>query len=398
LPQVPETQPNPPSANFSRSTTSSWLRTYTSIFLLVNAALLSAYSFSGNAAFSSINNFLAAVFSLYCVILAAIKGRVFRRHNIFVFSLLIVGAATLVFHAGTLNAADVVKFYSLFVFYGVGRYVLTAPFMSKWLAVALAVIVGLGLIGTTRIYDAATAFSYFPNANTATLYVSSVLFAMAPFLGFNVIILQVVQVLFFQKVGAILATFASLLVEYILGLNFRSFILIVAFTVSGFVALELGLLDRFLSVLYALVSDLSEFGFDGVSKMSYDEIISRQNSTDLSGYFRVKHWIEILNLYIGGGPITHALGYGPGMTPYLTSSRLVPHNDYLRVLAEFGCLNFVLFCVLNLHAYISLHDKALRAIFLVILVYFFSENLIDNYASMLMLYMASGFFSRRRAT
>ncbi len=297
-------------------------------------------------------------------------------------------------HTDALNSTDIVKFYSLFLFYGVGRYVLATHFMSKWLAGALAIVTALGIFGTTRIYDPATAFSYFPNANTATLYVSAVLFTLGPIMGSRTVLIQVVQVIFFQKIGSILATAISLTWVYLFNLKSRSILLVAALLAAGLGALQFGLLDRFSSVLYALVNDLSELGIEGVSRMSYDEIIARQNSTDLSGYFRVKHWVEILNIYINSGPLTHAFGYGPGMTPYFTSSGLVPHNDYLRVFVEFGYLNFFLFLILNVHAYFSLIDKATRVIFLAVLIYYFSENLIDNYASMLMLYMAAGYFGR----
>lgn len=371
-----------------------WLKLTISAFLMLNATLLSAYSFTGEAIFSSINNSLAAAFSIYCVALTIFKGKIIQRHPIFVILLVTCASVTVAVHVGTLNSTDIVKFYSLFLFYGVGRYVLARNFMSKWLAAALAVLIVLGALGTTRVYDPATAFSYFPNANTATLYVSALLFVLSQLIGTKAIFIQIGQVLFFQKVGSILSVALSLLWIYVVKMSVRSFLILSAIFLTVFAAMYFGLLDRFSSVLYALVGDLSQLGIEGVARMSYDEIIARQNSTDLSGYFRVKHWVEIANLYISGGPITYALGYGPGMTPEFTSSGLVPHNDYIRVLAEFGVLNFLMFTSLNFHAYISLSNRNSRIIFLSILIYFFSENLIDNYASMLMLYMAAGYFSR----
>ena len=72
----------------------------------------------------------------------------------------------------------------------------------------------------------------------------------------------------------------------------------------------------------------------------------------------------------------------PGQTAPLTYAALVPHNDYLRVLAEYGPFNLIIFVGFLLHVRRGLTTGATKVLFVVLCVYFFSENLLDNFTSM----------------
>ena len=86
-------------------------------------------------------------------------------------------------------------------------------------------------------------------------------------------------------------------------------------------------------------------------------------------------------------------GYGIGQTPDLTVLKLGPHNDYLRILAEYGPINLVIFVCFLLHVLFNLKAGLTKVLFMVLMIYFFSENLIDHFASMTLYFTYAGRFS-----
>jgi hypothetical protein len=363
-------------------------------FLIANAVLLSAYAFSGAALFSALNNALSIGILALCVLLALGPGNVLNRHPILVSLLAFAIIGTLVVNLGRTNFVDVVKYLGVFAFYFVGRYVMGPARFSRPIVLALALIPLAGLALDNRIYSQNVAFSYFPNANTAAIYFTALVFCSFPMLGGRAYVLQILQVLFFQKIGILLATFVSMFAWNVAGMRLRALLIGLTVAIFGALAYWLGLLDRITLAVSGLYRDIFEIGLDTIVSMPYSDIIERQGSTDLSGYFRIKHWIEIWLNYIGGGPVVQLFGYGPGRTPSITYAELIPHNDYLRIIAEFGIINFACFIYLNLFALFSLKDKGLRIFFSILLIYYSSENLIDNFASMAIFYVAAGLYAQ----
>jgi O-antigen ligase len=86
-------------------------------------------------------------------------------------------------------------------------------------------------------------------------------------------------------------------------------------------------------------------------------------------------------------------GYGASQTGVLTVLPLPPHNDYLRVLAEYGLLNFLVFAIFVFTIVFSLKDRAAKTMYTVLLIYFLSENLIDNFTSMTLFFSYAGRFT-----
>ena len=101
-------------------------------------------------------------------------------------------------------------------------------------------------------------------------------------------------------------------------------------------------------------------------------------------------WINIWDLYTNNGVLTLLFGYGAGQTALLTYSALVPHNDYLRILAEYGVFNLIVFVLFLLHVRSELTSGATKVLFLVLCIYFFSENLLDNFTSMALYFAYAG--------
>jgi O-antigen ligase len=127
--------------------------------------------------------------------------------------------------------------------------------------------------------------------------------------------------------------------------------------------------------------------------MSFRRLVELTGTTDLSGFFRVIHWTNIWEVYSSKGFGTILFGYGIAQTPDLTVLKLGPHNDYLRLLVEYGLINLAVFVCFLLHVLLNLKAGLTRVLFMVLLIYFFSENLIDHFASMTLYFTYAGRFS-----
>jgi hypothetical protein len=288
------------------------------------------------------------------------------------------------------SPTDVLKYLSLYVFYAAGRCS-TGPFLPKELRClyALAALpIAFMVIGTSKVYNE-EGVGYLPNANTAVLYFSAVLFAASAFLGDRVILLQLLNAALMNRIGAVLATVLAIVVWIAVPLRKEAIIAGLVVVVAALIALWLGAFDRAIAVIDTLAFVLS-IDPQSVISMSYAELVQLTGTTDLSAFFRLIHWSNIWDLYTSGGIGTWLFGYGPGQTPVLTYAGLVPHNDYLRVLAEYGFFSFLVFVLFLQHIRSGLRTGAGKVLFLVLCIYFFSENLVDNFTSMALFFGYAG--------
>jgi hypothetical protein len=294
-----------------------------------------------------------------------------------------------------ISLADVLKYLSVYIFYAAGRCT-TGPFVRRELG-ALYVLAALPvvfmLVGSSKVYVVEPigdpSIGYLPNPNTAVLYFSAVLFAASPFLGNSVILLQLVNAALMNKIGAVLATVVAIGLWLAVPLRKESIIGALVVAALAAIALWVGAFDRAIAAVDTLVV---VFSVDprSVLKMSYAELVGLTGSTDLSGFFRLIHWANIWDLYTRGGIGTWLFGYGAGQTQVLTFAGLVPHNDYLRVLAEYGVFSLIIFVCFLQHIRSGLRTGASQVLFLVLCIYLFSENLVDNFTSMALFFGYAG--------
>lgn len=123
---------------------------------------------------------------------------------------------------------------------------------------------------------------------------------------------------------------------------------------------------------------------------SYSEIVYRVNTTDLSVVFRLKHWEELLNMYINADFWNIIFGFGIGSSILLTAAQLAPHNDYLRLIFECGIISFFSFISIIFYVIFKCGRRRESIPLLAVILYFFSENLIDNYIAMSFFFYSSG--------
>jgi hypothetical protein len=307
---------------------------------------------------------------------------------------------SIAFNGSKGSLTDAIKYLSIYVFYAAG-YASASRFrpLETLLVCTLAVLplVFTVLIGDSRVpefiyFNAPNAFSYLVNVNVATLYFAALLFTMAQQLGWYAILLQFLNIALMNKVGAAAATVAAIGLWIMVPLRRESALALAAFAAVALGAYSFGAFDRALAMLDSMRM-LVDLGPEQVSRLSFRRLVLVTGTTDLSGFFRIIHWANIWDIYSDGSLGTMILGYGSGQTPALALLPVIPHNDYLRILAEYGLINLVVFVCFLVHVLRSLKIGAAKILFMVLLIYFFSENLIDHFASMTLYFTYAGRFA-----
>ena len=370
---------------------------YFSVFcvsLIVLNLLTFLYHLSGSSAFNAAVNGVGIALITYSVIVffgsrsSDIKGVLYLSAA----SLMV--AISVLFNLTVTSPTDVLKYLSLYIFYAVGRACggEIRPFEIRCMYVLAALPIIFLLIGSSKVSDH-NSLSYFPNANTAVLFFSALLFAVAQSWGNRAILLQFLNAALMNKIGAALATAFAILLWILFPLRKESIIALVLVGLCVVAAYLFGAFDRVLAVYDSLVYVFSNVPAHAVASMSYRELVQITGTTDLSAFFRLIHWSNILDLYTREGLGVLLFGYGAGQTVPLTYATLAPHNDYLRILAEYGPFNLAIFVVFLAHILMSLKKGAPRVLFIVLCTYFFSENLLDNFTSMAIYFAYAGRFS-----
>jgi hypothetical protein len=98
-----------------------------------------------------------------------------------------------------------------------------------------------------------------------------------------------------------------------------------------------------------------------------------------SGIWRVAHWRRTITTYCEGTPAQQIFGFGIGSSPRILGK--LPHNEYLRMLFEQGIIGFLLF-VFAWYRIITTAPREVRYIGVIIAIYSFTENLLDNFPFM----------------
>jgi hypothetical protein len=307
--------------------------------------------------------------------------------------------------AGLYNFADLTKFLlaPLFAILGYNASAFDADdawAMAKLRTIAVVLLIlpiGYALLQGWDTTPGAM-LGIFANRNNAALYVvvlSNVLFLMGASVGLVVVALTVAA-LAFSTLGVLMAVVVALL----LSLSVRRYLpayvvaaLVVAFLMFG--PIELPIAER-LQRLGEGVGAITELGlWTELSNLSYADLyrITGEN-TDLSLFFRIKHWEDLLTAWTAHGWTTTAFGLGIGSAPFHTDIGLVPHNDYVRFLVESGPLGFLGFASITGWLLWTIGRRALLMSTAAVAIYFFSENLVDNFAAMTLYYWFAGYWAR----
>ncbi|UPK37773.1 O-antigen ligase family protein [Bradyrhizobium sp. 186] len=355
------------------------------------------YHLTGSSVFNVLSNstsLLLISWSAYHVLVTR-EGSAFYK-ILLMLACIFTGTSYLV-NFGAFELSDGLKLLSIYSFYVAGR---TTPERlhrsEKRCIYALAALPLLfKVVGQTKVYtgiEYPDVFSYFPNTNTAALYFSALFFAVSPWFGNKVLIAQFVNAAIMNRVGPALATIVAIGLWSFFPLRPQVFVALFLLAIASLAAYALGALDRLITGLSAIALIWS-LDPSTIARMSTKQLIDLTGTTDMSAFFRITHWTNIWQIYSSLGLGGILFGYGASQTGVLTVLPLPPHNDYLRVLAEYGLLNCVLFVVFVFSIMFSLKERAAKTMYTVLLIYFLSENLIDNFTSMTLFFSYAGRFT-----
>ncbi|WP_314946268.1 O-antigen ligase family protein [Bradyrhizobium cosmicum] len=355
------------------------------------------YHFTGSSVFNVLSNSISLLlisWSAYHVLVGRESSGFYK--ILLILACVFTGMSYLV-NFGAFELSDGLKLLSVYSFYVAGR---TTPERlhrsEKRCIYALAALPLLfKVVGRTKVYtgiEYPDVFSYFPNTNTAALYFSALFFAASPWFGNKVLIAQFVNAAIMNRVGPALATIVAVGLWSFFPLRPQVFAALFLLTIASLAAYALGALDRLITGLNAIALIWS-LDPSTVARMSTKQLIDLTGTTDMSAFFRITHWTNIWQIYSSLGLGGILFGYGASQTGVLTVLPLPPHNDYLRVLAEYGLLNCVVFVVFVFSIVFSLKERAAKTMYTVLLIYFLSENLIDNFTSMTLFFSYAGRFT-----
>lgn len=266
-----------------------------------------------------------------------------------------------------------------------------------FLAMPLAVLVWQLATGA-NVYERGIDFSIFANRNNAALYAVVLLSLYAVYMGgpFKRPWLYLLAGASFATLGVLFAVIVSLLLLVTSKRNvIRSIasILIVGGIAVTLAIYEVGVFARFKPVIGTL--DLLLFSSTSFRALSYGQLVATLNTTDLSLAFRIKHWLNIYDIYAQGEYLNWFFGYGIGASEIKTTDHIVPHNDYLRYLFEAGVVTFIGFVGIMLTIVLRLGRRWETVPLLTIILYMISENLVDNYVAMVIFYYTAGVLTCR---
>ncbi|WP_425261320.1 hypothetical protein ACPOLB_10560 [Rubrivivax sp. RP6-9] len=268
-----------------------------------------------------------------------------------------------------------------------------------WLLVAVPLAVfAVQLVRAGFVIDGTREAGVFSNRNNAALYAVTLLGLLGVLRGQPVrsVLLYVLVGVMFGTLGVLLAVLLALL----LGVGRRRELLVLlvvcALGTAGYLLFpDVGPYSRITPVVQS-VQYLADGRID-LRTVTFAQLVLLLKTTDLSFLFRLKHWLDLWDLYAAASPYQWFFGFGVSQSVPMSRLHLVPHNDYVRFLFEFGLFGLAGFVWLVWRAIVRSGRGWQTVPLLVVAIYCFSENLIGNYTAMAIFFFSAGALAQRRA-
>ncbi len=244
--------------------------------------------------------------------------------------------------------------------------------------------------------DNAVETSIFANRNNAAVYAVTMLALLTVLRGQplrSLLVFAAVGVMF-GTLGVLLAVLLALMLTVGRPRELLVLLVLLAIGVAAYTwAPTFGPLARITPLMDSMRLLLE--GRINLHTVTFGELVLMLKTQDLSFLFRLKHWLDLVYQF-GNGDIYHWLfGWGVGAAARMSEMALVPHNDYLRVLFEFGFVALVGFLGMLSLILLRCGRRWETVPLLVLVIYLFSENLINNYIAMAFFYFAAGALAER---
>lgn len=301
------------------------------------------------------------------------------------------------------------KYFGIFIIFLVG-YIINIKNPCEEINIKPAIFLILTIPLIVYLYDTfilnkPESGSVFINRNSAVVYgvISSYLiliFFQAPKSFYANIFINIIL---YKTLGALLASIFGFLIIYISNISLKNILLLAStlfsIAVTGtivYLYMDITIFERLKNAASIFDILLSQGSFDSMANVSYAEIVSESGSEDLSTLFRIKHWFNIINLYSEFDYITVFFGRGNDSIAILTDAKLRAHNDYLRILFEVGIFFLISFIALHIYIIRKIGLNIYLLPMLVVLIYYNTDNLLDNFQAILMLYYMLGLIAAQR--
>lgn len=296
---------------------------------------------------------------------------------------------------------DYLKFFlaPLFIVFGmaVGRSDVFLESVAKKIKPTIFLVVAVPLLMILLSYllgrsggEGGSSLAFFSNRNNAALYFVVALSLYCSLIGAKHFLFYALAIgVVFSTVGVFIAILFSFFVVFLKKKLLLRVLVGIAVVVGAFpLWAELPIVTRLETAFYSLSVLYS--GGGGISDYSFNDLVTLTDSTDLSLFFRLIHWANLLDVW-SGLPVLHKIfGAGVGGSVLMSEMSLAPHNDYLRIFFECGVFSFFGFLFLQLSVLVGLGRSYSAIPFIVVSIYFCSENIFNNYLSMILYYFSAG--------
>jgi hypothetical protein len=170
------------------------------------------YHLSALSIFNIVSNAISITLIVYSIRTILRAPRADAASRIFLLAAVVMTVLSLICNSKVASVADGLKYLSIYVFYAAGR-----ACGGQIRPIELRCVYALGALpliflvtSSSKVFAGESFFSevfaYLPNANTAVLYFSALLFAVAQLYGDRIILFQFVNALLMNRIGAVLST------------------------------------------------------------------------------------------------------------------------------------------------------------------------------------------------
>ncbi len=244
--------------------------------------------------------------------------------------------------------------------------------------------------------DGVRETSIFANRNNAAVYAVTLLALTAVILGrpLRSLLLFMGAGMMFGTLGVLLAVVLALALTVARPRELLVLALLIAAAGAGYLIWP----EEKPFVRFTPVIDSVRYILDGRIKLhstTFGELVLLLKTQDLSFVFRLKHWVDLMAVWGAADAYQWLFGLGVGSAVRASDLGLVPHNDYLRLMFEFGLVTLAAFVAMLALIFVRLGRRWETVPLLAVVIYLFSENLINNYTAMAFFFFSAGVLAER---
>ncbi len=254
-------------------------------------------------------------------------------------------------------------------------------------------VLALQLIKGVNVLARGADFSFFANRNSAALYAVALLGLFTVYANRTTknVLVYIAVGASFATLGVLIAIIFSMMLLVATRSNLVRYSLTLVIAAAGMIVLAIN--DVWVFARFKPVIGMLELIIDPrvqFASLSYERLYHHLHTTDLSLAFRIKHWLDLIDIYTSAPVFNWVFGMGIGASIRLSQAMMVPHNDYLRIFFECGIVTFFGFVSILAVILVKLGRRWETVPFFAITLYMISENLIDNFLAMVIFYYAGG--------